>query len=307
MAKNTLIAAGPKLQQKLKELANDVTNVDLTPAQKVSNRQEIISRRGTGSGKTSAYNGYFTIKDVSTRNEDGTIKEYRVAVCDGESWDAVTETSRSSRLQFGEAGSFSFESKVFSISKRATFYIKYGPTDKYINQIVARVDEDDSFVLITGYVYLYLGSVSVKADGTMDVYQANTQFIVPHPTLQKHYGDFSFIGLETPEGVPIKGKLAVCNGSSWDARKQTSGESLFYVNGILERFDCTIIEGDEYGEYYVMYDNYHHTFKIATYGELPDPDKATEYGYMCIYSRGLYRVPQYPIYFNIYRRVCPSV
>ena len=41
----------------------------------------------------SSYNGYFTIKDVSTYNEDGTVKEFRVAVCDGETWDPVTETS----------------------------------------------------------------------------------------------------------------------------------------------------------------------------------------------------------------------
>lgn len=41
----------------------------------------------------SSYNGYFTLKDVSTYNEDGSVKEYRVAVCDGETWDAETETS----------------------------------------------------------------------------------------------------------------------------------------------------------------------------------------------------------------------
>ena len=41
----------------------------------------------------SGYNGYFTLKDVSTYNEDGTVKEYRVAVCDGETWDPETETS----------------------------------------------------------------------------------------------------------------------------------------------------------------------------------------------------------------------
>lgn len=46
----------------------------------------------------SGYNGYFTIKDVSTYNEDGTVKEYRVAVCDGETWDPETEKSGDSTL-----------------------------------------------------------------------------------------------------------------------------------------------------------------------------------------------------------------
>ena len=41
----------------------------------------------------SSYNGYFTLKDVSTYNEDGTVHEFRIAVCDGETWDANNESS----------------------------------------------------------------------------------------------------------------------------------------------------------------------------------------------------------------------
>lgn len=58
MAKNTLLVAGPKLQKKLRDLSNGVTNVDLTPAQKVSNRQEIIS----SPKKNVVYDGFFAVQ-----------------------------------------------------------------------------------------------------------------------------------------------------------------------------------------------------------------------------------------------------
>ena len=45
------------------------------------------------------YNGYFTLKDVSTRDEQGNITAVRIAVCDGETWDAEHETSGFSFLR----------------------------------------------------------------------------------------------------------------------------------------------------------------------------------------------------------------
>lgn len=60
-----------------------------------SSLKEVQATRGGGGG----YNGYFTIKDVSTYNEDGTIKEYRVAVCDGETWDPEEEKSGDSTVR----------------------------------------------------------------------------------------------------------------------------------------------------------------------------------------------------------------
>lgn len=87
MAKNTLIVAGPKLVKKLRDLSNGVTNVDLTTAQKVSNRQEIISRRGTGKN-TPAYNGYFAVKDISTYTGD--VPSYKVGVFDGGTFNPET-------------------------------------------------------------------------------------------------------------------------------------------------------------------------------------------------------------------------
>lgn len=56
----------------------------------------VLQLGGAGGGGTyvpPSYNGFFTLKDVSTFNNDGTVKEFRVAVCDGETWDPVTETS----------------------------------------------------------------------------------------------------------------------------------------------------------------------------------------------------------------------
>ena len=54
---------------------------------------------GGGGGAAASYNGYFTLKDVSTYNEDGSVNENRVAVCDGETWDAETEKSGDSLLR----------------------------------------------------------------------------------------------------------------------------------------------------------------------------------------------------------------
>ena len=48
---------------------------------------------GGGGGAAASYNGYFTLKDVSTYNEDGSVNENRVAVCDGETWDPKMQTS----------------------------------------------------------------------------------------------------------------------------------------------------------------------------------------------------------------------
>ena len=45
------------------------------------------------------YNGYFTLKDVSTRDEQGNITAVRIAVCDGETWEAENETSGDSYLR----------------------------------------------------------------------------------------------------------------------------------------------------------------------------------------------------------------
>ena len=39
------------------------------------------------SANTTTYDGFFTLKDVSRRNQSGKLQELRVAVCDGATWD----------------------------------------------------------------------------------------------------------------------------------------------------------------------------------------------------------------------------
>lgn len=92
MAQNKLVIAGPKLQRALHDLVGTSPKTDLTAAHTPQKVQSVITRMG-GESKSHSYNGYFTLKDVSTYNEDGTVKEFRVAVCDGETWDEEKETS----------------------------------------------------------------------------------------------------------------------------------------------------------------------------------------------------------------------
>lgn len=98
MAKNALVVAGPKLQKALHDLVGTSPKTDLTAAHTPQKAQSVITRMG-GESKSPSYNGYFAIKDVSTYNEDGTVKEYRVAVCDGETWDPETEKSGDSTVR----------------------------------------------------------------------------------------------------------------------------------------------------------------------------------------------------------------
>ena len=78
----------------------------------------------------SGYNGYFTLKDVSTYNEDGTVKEYRVAVCDGETWNPQTETSLSMPVYVNDYVVAHFECCVFSLPENTDISIAICVIDK---------------------------------------------------------------------------------------------------------------------------------------------------------------------------------
>lgn len=280
----------------------DGMSISLGTQQAGSSAESVIADEVTSSSK---YNGYFTLKDVSTYNEDGTVREYRVAVCDGESWDAETEKSALMGLDYGNTvGDFSvsIESKVFSLTRYASFYIKHGPNSNYINQIIAYIDGNTPD-RVFGYTYTYIGSASVDSSGVLRINQILKSPYVPHPKFQNYYGDFSIIGLETADGTPIENKYAVCNGMTWDAHSQKGGKSRFYVNGWEHELDSTIVEVDL--AHTSLYINYvgANSFKIVTYEELPDDSWADEYGYMHIYG-GYARANFGPIMFNIYRRVC---
>jgi hypothetical protein len=77
MAKNTLLVAGPKLQKKLRDLSNGVTNVDLTASIKTSKKQEIIS----SSKKNVVYDGFFAV----------VVADEKISVIDGS--DPSSETA----------------------------------------------------------------------------------------------------------------------------------------------------------------------------------------------------------------------
>lgn len=231
MAKNTLLVAGPKLQKKLRDLSNGVTNIDLTTAPNVSNRQEIISRSGIGSSKTPTYNGYFTLKDVSAYNEDGTVKEYRVAVCDGETWDAEKQESGDS-IVYCNGTLLRFKSVVKTFEKNRAFYvwIKCGYTEKYINKVV--ILKDASQPQRIGYEYLYVGYFIINTDGTMYIHQE--QLSNPINITYTHYtGGFALRPVENndEEDTVDESKVAVCDGATWDAVQKTSGLSSVSING----------------------------------------------------------------------------
>ena len=72
-----------------------------------------------GVSSEDGYNGYFTIKDISKRNEEGEITEYRIAVCDGNTWDSKTEKSGPSYAQVESSTPFEIASKIFVLDKEA--------------------------------------------------------------------------------------------------------------------------------------------------------------------------------------------
>lgn len=71
---------------------------DLTVAPQGKSRR-LPSYQEEEMAATAEYNGYFTLKDVSTRDEQGNITAVRIAVCDGETWDAEHGTSGNSYLR----------------------------------------------------------------------------------------------------------------------------------------------------------------------------------------------------------------
>ena len=116
----------------------------------------------------SSYNGYFTLKDVSTYNEDGTVKEYRVAVCDGETWNAETETSGASKVACG-SNTLYFDCKILTVTESCDIYIKCGYNSTYKNEIIAvKTGEKPSRI---GYIYYLVGSVELTPPNPESVLQ----------------------------------------------------------------------------------------------------------------------------------------
>jgi hypothetical protein len=184
MAKNALVVAGPKLQKVLKDIAAGVKNTDLSTKKNSVKNQSIITRMG-GESKPSSYNGYFTLKDVSTYNEDGTAKEYRVAVCDGETWDPETEKSGVSKVQV-DGIVLNFDSKIFTITEDISVYVKTGPNSSYKNTIVVVPLSQKPERL--GYIYYYIGDVRTNKKSVTNEETGENQEIVTGISITQRHG-----------------------------------------------------------------------------------------------------------------------
>lgn len=245
MSKNALILAGPKLQKALKDLSAGVKAIDLTPEADPSKRQTLLTRMGNVTGSQS-YNGYFTLKDVSTYAEDGTVKEYRVAVCDGETWDPETETSGDS-IAYCNGAEIHFPCTVFSIKEAVDIYIKCGAGNKYLNKIVVQKAGSVKPSRL-GYEYVKLGSVTLTTyDKQLSIKRLQMTESVAgllYIPYDQYAGDFCIRLIEDVEtDSVIDGKAAVCNGLTWDVAKQYSGGSTCTLNGTdVATGDCSIID-----------------------------------------------------------------
>lgn len=262
MAKNALVVAGPKLQKALHSLVGTSPKTDLTAAHTPQKAQSVITRMG-GESKSPSYNGYFTLKDVSTYNEDGSVKEFRVAVCDGETWDPETETSGVSIAEVSTGFFLEVPCTIFALEGTSTrrIWLKCGPTAAYKNEIIA-----SDFIQLPGYSYYLIGDVSpgkiIQRHGDLksyvrDTYPYNYDSIgmngVAYVNYTTYYGDCSMRVKENEDGTSDTSMVYVCDGATWDPIKCTSEESTFYVNGTAHTTPCISIATEE-GALRLVYD-----------------------------------------------------
>lgn len=245
MAKRSIVVAGPKLQQKLHELAHTAPQTDLTASRNVNTPQSIITRKGEGGKKQYEYNGYFTIIDVSTYNEDGTVKEFRVAVCDGETWDSETETSSDSYMTaYTSDKAFSYriavKAQVVAVNESSTIAIRYCHGTRSA-EIVAYAKPP---LQHTGYFYYTIGDVTIK-NNVMKIIQRHGLTVDEKKyTNGTAYIDVGYVKdfcvyyiqpeVNDDGTTPIPTEIVVCNGNSWDPVKKTSEDSRVTVNSRYE-------------------------------------------------------------------------
>ena len=131
-----------------------------------------------GAGVVPGYNGFFTLKDVSIFNEeDGTVEEFRVAVCDGATWSPDNTTSGISKVICG-GNTLYFDCKILTVTESCNIYIKCGYNETYRNEIIAvPVGEKPSRI---GYIYYQIGSVNLIAS------EENENVIQGMTIIQRH-------------------------------------------------------------------------------------------------------------------------
>lgn len=226
MAEKSIVVAGPNLQRALRDLSAGVKNVDLTLPQKNSIKQSVSSRKSDGGNTSdSAYNGYFTLKDVSTYNEDGTVQEYRVAVCDGKTWDQETETSGKS-VATCNGYKYSFQSIIIPIEKSSEIYIVCGRNQDYYNGIVSYTQDDElnSKLNVAGYSFYHIGSVVVTDEGSDEGSERRMEVI------QRHISESAYIPFDQFCG-------------DFEASAQSNGDGTFDKNTILLNSGVVSVNG----------------------------------------------------------------
>ena len=188
----------------------------------------------------SSYNGYFTLKDVSTYNEDGSVKEYRVAVCDGETWDPEKLTSGDS-IASCMGNEITFKSVIFTIKQDIHIYIKCGPANTYLNKIISQPVGDQKPSRI-GYEYVHIGSIFIR-DKQLEIIQRlktgaeGGALYVPYT---QYSGDFALRLIEDEESDSVvSNKAVICNGMSWDPKNKNSTSSNCTINSVLTGYSYT--------------------------------------------------------------------
>lgn len=267
MSQKALIFAGPKLQKALKDLSAGVKAIDLTPEAEPSKRQSILTRMENGT-RSQSYNGYFTLKDVSTYNGDGTVKEYRVAVCDGETWDPEKQESGDSIAILGNNVTLAFKSKIISIPSDYSeyhIYLKCGYNERYRNEIIL---SPFSPTRLPGYSYYLVGDIEKppysnvmtirQRHGFMlmsfsDLKTNSTSNGIPFIPYTSYSGSLSLRCKENEDGTFDASTVHVCDGATWDPIACSSDESTFYVNGTLHKVPCISIPA-EGGTLVLVYD-----------------------------------------------------
>lgn len=116
----------------------------------------------------SSYNGYFTIKDVSTYNEDGSVKEYRVAVCDGETWDAEKQTSGDMSVLCNN-NYYTIKSTIFTVNQKYRYILIKFRFDVEKNSPVLELITSNS---LSSYEYM-IGEFSIS-DSKLNIIQRHT-------------------------------------------------------------------------------------------------------------------------------------
>ena len=206
--------------------------------------KEVQATGGAGAGPE--YNGYFTIKDVSTYTEDGTIKEYRGAVCDGATWDAAKQTSGDSYYIVSDTSSTRrIPCTILTIKGDSDLYIRYCHCKGTADIVVRR----DAPINNTGYYYYLLGSIRIvnhamkilQRHGAYKVYLNDDRYEYVRnynavPTIQVNgYTGYFCIRIIEPKPsddgtIPEPTQFAICDGNTWDPDTKTSEKSTVYVN-----------------------------------------------------------------------------